>query len=314
MSINRPSLVLAALLLAGCTAAPSEERRLSVVASIYPLAELTQEASQGLFTVETIVPGGTEPHDFEPTPRDIAAMLEADVLVLNGAGMDEWALKTADEARAKGAKVILMRDAITFLEAADHEEEHEEEEGHDDEGHEDHGPLDPHFWLDPQKASAASLQIANVLGQADPENATQYLEAASSYERELLALDDEYAKGLASCGSRSAIVSHDAFNYLAARHNLVLHAIAGLSTEEEPSAKQMGALVDLARRENIGVIFFESLASPRLAQTLASELNVRVLPLNPLEGLTAEQAASGADYLSVMRENLQNLRLGLQCP
>lgn len=313
MRTNRTSFFLAVLLLAGCATSSPDDGRLSVVATIYPLAELVQEASHGLFTVETIVPGGAEPHDFEPTPRDIAAMLQADVLVLNGAGLDEWALKTAEEARAKGAKVIVMRDAITFLEAAEHDE-HEEEEEHHDEDHEDHGPLDPHFWLDPQKASAATLHIANELGQADPAHAAEYLEAASTYERMLLALDDEYVKGLASCVSRSAIVSHDAFNYLAARHNLELHPIAGLSTEEEPSAKQMGALVDLARRENIGVIFFESLVSPRLAQTLASELNVRTLALNPLEGLTAEQAASGADYLSVMRENLQNLRTGLQCP
>jgi zinc transport system substrate-binding protein len=303
--------------LAGCAPSPDQATEpLKVVATVYPLANLAEHVGSGAATISTIVPFGAEPHDYEPTPRDIASIYDANVLLINGAGLDDWAVKIADEARAKGISVLIMRDALTFRESSHHEEaeHHEEDEHEDEEAHDDHGPLDPHFWLDPQKAAAATHEIAEIMATAHPDRAETYRKAAAVYERELMALDEEYVKGLASCIGRSAIVSHDAFGYLSARYNLELIPIAGLSPEEEPSAKQMGALVTLARQKKIPAVFFESLVSPRLAEVFASELNLQALPLNPIEGLTAQELQDGATYESIMRTNLYNLRQGLRCP
>jgi zinc transport system substrate-binding protein len=140
-----------------------------------------------------------------------------------------------------------------------------------------------------------------------------YAANATAYATRLAELHGDFERGLAECARRDVVVSHSAFAYLARRYALTQVPLMGLAPEAEPSPAELARVVRFAREHRVQYIFFETLVSPRLAETLGREVGASGLVLNPLEGLTKDEAARGADYLSVMRENLANLRKGLQC-
>lgn len=278
-----------------------ETGRVSVVATFYPLGHFAEKIGGDLVDVAIITPPGAEPHDYEPTPRDIADVYDADVFLLNGNGVDAWAERILPDVQARGVKTVRISDSMTSLEHSEGVAE------------EDEGPLDPHFWLDPVNAAEETMRIADALIAADPERRERYEASRDAYVSQLETLDTEFLNGLATCESREIVTSHDAFRYLAHRYGLTTVHISGLSPEEEPSPQTMADVANLARERGIDVIFFESLVSPKLAETIANEVGARTLPLNPLEGLTDDEINSGMDYVSVMRDNLEHLRDALAC-
>jgi zinc transport system substrate-binding protein len=286
--------------------------KLTVSASFYPLAHFTERIGGDLVEVKSITPPGTEPHDFEPTAKDIADLQTSSLLLFNGSGLDPWAERIAPELQQNGVMTLRMSDTVALREGDDHgdEEGHEEDA---DEQESSESATDPHFWLDPVVAQQQVTVIADALGQLDPEHDSVYQQNAASYIAQLQSLDADYRTGLATCATNEIITSHGAFGYLAARYNLTVHAIAGLSPDQEPSAQQLADLAELAREEHITHIFFETLTSPRLAQTLAQEIGAEVLVFNPLEGLTLDEIAQGNTYISVMKDNLTQLQIALEC-
>lgn len=313
MKTIRPlaAFVLASLL-AACApaAAPApEDGRLRIAATIYPLAYLAGRIAGEDATVTQLTPGGVEPHDFEPTPAQIAGLHGADILLLNGGGIDAWAEHARPELEAAGVAVAAMTEHVETI-AGSHDEHADEE--HADEDREDDA-IDPHVWLDPARMrDGADAILAEVLA-ADPAHADGYMARYEALQADLSALDAEMAAGLRTCALRTVIVSHDAFGYLAARYGFETLPIAGFSPEEEPSPARIAELAGLAEEKGIRHVFFETLASPKLSETLAEEAGASVLVLNPIEGLTPEEIAAGADYASVMRENLANLRTAMEC-
>jgi zinc transport system substrate-binding protein len=281
----------------------TENTNIKVVASFYPLAEFSEKVGGKNVEVINIVPPGVESHDFEPTPQYIAKVYSARVFIYNGSGFDPWAEKIAPELEKRGVSVVNMTQYFELLRT----EEHKEEEYHEGE------EFDPHIWLDPVLVKKQVEIIRDTLKGVDSENAQEYESNAGNYLRELSQLDQKYKNGLASCVIRDAVASHAAFGYLAKRYGLNVVNIAGLSPEEEPSPKRMAEIADLARDKNIKYIFFETLVSPKLAETIASEIGARTLVFNPLEGLTPEDLSAGKNYVSVMEENLTNLKIALQC-
>jgi zinc transport system substrate-binding protein len=189
-------------------------------------------------------------------------------------------------------------------------DEHDhEEDGH---GHAD-GAFDPHIWLDPLMAAEQVTLIGEALAEADPAGAAAYRSRSSQYAGRLKQLHEEFSKGLTNCGTRDLVVAHDAFSYLAKRYSLNIIAVTGVFSGEEPSPKRIAEVARLAREKSIRYIFFEPLASPKIAETIARETGAEVLELNPLESLTKEEEAAGKDYISVMRANLANMRKALKC-
>ena len=263
-----------------------------VVASFYPIAEFARNVGGELVDVSTITPPGAEPHDYEPTPRQVAEIYGADLVLYNGNGMDAWAERLAPELRAQGVPSAMMSAAISG----------------------DAIGTDPHFWLDPNLAAAEVRLIRDTLSEIDPADAAAYARNASSYLSDLARLNADYASGLAWCEVRTVIASHSVFAYLSARYGFDAVAIAGMSPEQEPSAGRLSEIAALAKEKNVRAIFFETLASPKLSQTLANEIGAAALVFNPLEGLTSEESAAGETYLSVMRTNLENLKTGMVCP
>ncbi len=279
--------------------------KLQVTASFYPMAYLAERIGGEYVSVTNLTPAGSEPHDFEPSARDIAKIQDADVLVLNG-GVEVWGNRVASQLADTNVHIVVAGEGLQTMEAT--EDGHEEEE----EEHED-GSTDPHIWLDPVLYKQQAARVAEAFIVKDSENAGVYRANLATLSDELDALDGEYRAGLSSCVAKEFVTSHTAFAYLAVRYNLHQVAISGISPDTEPSPAELAKVADFAREHGVTHIFFETLVSPRLSETIANEVGAQTLVLNPLEGLNKEDLASGKSYLSVMRENLSNLRVALQC-
>jgi len=285
-----------------------ETEKIKVVASFYPIAEFTKQVGGENVRVINIVPPGTKAHDFEPTSQDIIQIYSAQIFIYHGSGFDPWAKKIALELKKRGVYVINMTEHFDLLKGTKdkHKDDYEKDKYKEEE-------FDPHIWLDPVLAKRKIEIIRDALKKVDNENAQEYINNAENYLMILSQLHERFEKGLASCAIRYAVASHAAFNYLGKRYNINFINIAGLSPKEEPSPKRMAEITELAREKNIRYIFFETLVSPKLAETIAREIGIETLVLNPVEGLTNEELAAGKNYILIMKENLVNLRRALQC-
>jgi len=298
------ALAAAAGLLAGCGSdgsggAGGGDGRLSLVASFYPLQFATQRVAGDRAQVTSLTPPGAEPHDLELTPKDVATVSGADLVVyLKGfqASVDD---AVADQAAEAGVDVAPAAD----LDLAAAAEEGEEPAGVNGQ--------DPHFWLDPSRLSAVTGLIAEKLTAADPDGAATYRANATSLEAELTGLDAEFRTGLANCANKDLVTSHEAFGYLAERYGLTQVGITGLSPDAEPQPADLARVTDFVREHKVRTIYYETLVSPTIARTVAAETGARTAVLDPIEGLTKDSA--GSDYLAVMRSNLQHLREGQPC-
>lgn len=279
----------ATLMLAGCGAVTGSEggEGREVVAAFYPLAWVTEQVAGEHLEVTNLTSPGGEPHDLELS-IDATATLAGSDLVVFLAGFQP-AVDEAVEVTAEG-------ETLDAAEVVDLDEEE--------------GSPDPHFWQDPARMALLADAVAAELGRLDAANAEAYRDNADQLKAELEALDAEYAEGLAGCERDLVVVSHDAFGYLA-KHGLRLEPIAGLTPDAEPTPAALAELGDLIREEGLTTVFSERLASPAMAETLASDLGVEAAVLDPVEGLTDQTADE--DYLSLMRANLAALQEANGC-
>lgn len=306
------TIVLVALIATGMWAVVRGNRTdtgtgLQVTASYYPLYDFAKQVGGDKVHVTNMTPAGSEPHDFEPTAKSLADAQKAQVFMYNGGTFEPWTEKFVE-----GYKGVSVRASDHIKLTEGHAEEEEAETGHDHD-HTDGHATDPHFWLDPVLAQQIVNNIRDGFSKADPAHADYYAKNASAYNKQLAQLDQEYRDGLRTCEQRTIVVSHQSASYIAARYNLTVEAIAGLSPEAEPSAGRLAELTQIVKDKDIHYIFFESLVSPRLADTIAKETGAQTLVLDPIEGLTDEAQKAGKNYLSVQRENLGNLRRALTC-
>lgn len=272
--------------------------RITAVASFYPLYEFASRVGGDRVEVSSLVPAGIEPHDWEPTAQDRLRVQSADLLVVNGAGFESWAGDME-------AKVVVNTSEGLEL-------EHEEEAEADEHGHE--GGVDPHVWLDPVLAKHQVEKIRDAMAAVDPENADYYNQNAVEFAAELDQLDAFIKLELADCEKSDFIAFHDAFSRFAERYGLTQHAILGISPEGEILPQRMQEIIELAGGLGINVIYAEELIDSRLADTIAGEIpGGRVLVLSPIEGIGQEEQDAGTGYIDKMRENVVNLKVGLEC-
>jgi len=296
------------LVLASCTQLPEKTQqdggKIKIVASFYPLAEFARQVGGENVEVTNLVPAGTEPHDFEPTPKDISTLKSADIFIYNGGGLEKWVERISDSIASDKQKIIQMSSNFTLLPFSSETASNAGEAA---------TTQDPHIWLNPVNSKKMVEVIRDALINKDPANSAAYNANTESYLAQLDKLDNEYRQGLKTCQSNEIVTTHAAFAYLAQQYNLKQTAIAGLSPDEEPSPKKLGEIATLAKAKNIRYIFFETLVSPKLAETVANEIGAQTLVLNPLEGLSDQEIQAGKNYITVMEENLTNLRLALNC-
>lgn len=285
--------------LSGCSG-DSADGRPQVMASFYPLQFVAERIVGDHAQVTNLTKPGVEPHDLELNPRQVAKLADSDV-VFYESGLQP-AVDRAIE--SSGPETTLDVASVIELHEGEEHEGEEHEEGHEHEG-------DPHFWQDPTLLAEVADEFTAVMAKTDATNAAAYRANNAALQADLTDLDTEIRTGLSQCRNRTLVVSHDAFGYFGERYDLTVHAIAGLSPDAEPSPKHLGELADLVRAEKITTVFNETLASPRLAKTLADELDITTAVLDPIEGLTSEDA--DADYLSLMRANLAAIQKADSC-
>ncbi|MCL5003689.1 MAG: zinc ABC transporter substrate-binding protein [Patescibacteria group bacterium] len=273
------------------------QKKIEVAASFYPLAFFAQEIGGNRAKVINITPSGAEPHDYEPTPKDLLSVYRSSVFILNGGGIDPWAQKIVPELKARGVIVVNMSEIIKMRQEIPGEP----------------STADPHIWLSPTLAEEEVFAISRSLIKADIQGKLDYEENRDRVVNELKAVDGEYRSGLSSCRQKDFVTTHAAFGYLAERYHLSQVSITGLSPDAEPSPQKLSEIVKIIREKRIKYILFETLVSPKLAQTLAYETGIKTLTLNPLEGLTWAQKANSVDYFSVMRDNLKVLKTAMEC-
>jgi zinc transport system substrate-binding protein len=296
-------VILLAPALAGCAANPSSSsssKTPDVLASFYPLAYMTQRIVGDKLTVGTIIPADAEPHDYELKPSDETALGHAKLLVFAGPGLELFLDKATQGAKEANVSYVVTSEGLALRDAPP---------GSGETG------TDPHTWVDPVTAMTMARNVEAGVEKADPANAAAYKGNLDSLLADLRSVDAAYRGALAHCAHAKIITTHAAFGYLASDYGFTQFAISGLAPDAEPSAEKVKETVDLARRENISTIFFESLVSPAVAQAIAAELpGGRTAVLDPIEGVPDEDAAHGEDYLTIMLHNLDQLRSVMGCP
>ena len=309
--------------------------KLRVIASFFPLYDFARNVGGDRADVSVMVPAGIEPHDWEPTPRDILDAENADMIVYNGAGFESW---------VSGINARFVVDTSRGIELMESGEEiHEEEQGGQQatnmttavtptsaaianntatasSAQEGVGAvpaesnLDPHIWLDPVLAKKQVETIRDGFVQIDPANSDYYHQNAQRYIAELDSLDSFIRSELSNCTLNDFIAFHDSFSYFANRYNLTQHSVHGISPEGDILPQRIQEIKDLAAVHGINVIYAEDLVDPRLANVIAGEIpNGQVLVLSPIEGLDREEMEQGLGYIDKMRDNVENLKVGLKC-
>lgn len=297
-------LLIVSIMTAGCINSANRQARVTehrgkplVYASIYPMYDFAKKIGGDRIDLRMAVPVGAEPHGWEPTARLLVEIERADVFIYNGAGMEPWVDRILASLSGSRPVVVEASKGIELLEM----------EGRDGHGHNPAG-YDPHVWLDPVRANMQAENIFKALVQVDRDNAEYYRTNFRDFSDRLKELDCLYREALARSVGREIVVSHAAFGYLADRYGLIQIPVSGLNPREEPGAAELVQLARLLQERNIDHVFFETLTSPKLAETLAREVGAKPEVLNPMGGLTRQQMKEGMDYISIMKQNLETLK------
>lgn len=270
--------------------------KLQVETSFYPLYYFATQIAGDKADIKNITPSGAEPHDYDPSTQDVAQIEISTMLILNG-GVESWGNKIRDNLKGTNVTIINAGDGLLT--------QHVEEGGKNQ--------TDPHVWLDPMRAKQEAHAIELGFEKIDSANSSYYQQNEKALNDRLDQLDGLYKTGLARCIQKDLITSHAAFGYLATRYNLRQVPIAGLSPDAEPSARQLVDVAKFAEENNITYIFFERLVSPKLSQTVATEIGAQTLVLDPIEGVSDDDMKAGINYYTIMVENFKNLQRALQC-
>lgn len=286
----------------------NDSKKMTVVTTFYPVYDFTKKIAGDTADVHMLIDGGTEVHTYEPSAKDMAMIQDADVFIYASSEMETWVKSIIKNLDNQKTMVIEASDGIELLSGEEdaHEHEAEEEEG---EGH-SHA-YDPHVWLDPVLVKEQVATITDGLIKADSKNKAVYEENRSAFQQELDELNQAYETAFKDAKNRKFVTQHTAFSYLAKRYDLQQVAISGISPEQEPTPKQLNQMQDFIKKEGVHVIYTESSASSKIAETISDATGAELMVLNPLETLSKEERDKGADYLSVMRDNLEALKASI---
>jgi zinc transport system substrate-binding protein len=299
-------IIIFIMLLSGCSNAvqtkgdnsSGDTKKLHIVTTFYPMYYIAQKVAGNSANVDLLIPNGVEPHDWEPTAKDMANIQDADVFIYNSRYMETWTEKVLNSIDQSNLKVVEASKGIELINGISEE---------DPKG--SASSKDPHVWLSPVLAQQEVDNIALALENKDPKNKKQYENNATAFKSQLVDLDKLYKETIAKAKKKEFVTQHAAFAYLAKQYGLTQIPIAGLSPDVEPSLAKLAELAKVTKQKNIKIVYFEGLTSSKVAQTLANEIGAKTEVLNPLEGLTKEEQEKGLDYIDVMKKNLEALKL-----
>ncbi|MEA4973906.1 MAG: metal ABC transporter substrate-binding protein [Candidatus Metalachnospira sp.] len=268
----------------------SDDGKIKVSVTFNAMKEFAEAVGKDKVEVSTIIPDGTEPHDFEPKAQDLAALSSADIFVYNGLGMETW-VEDAVSA-AKNDKLIVVEaskgaEPITNTDAGEIEE---------------HGQYDPHLWLSLKGAEIEAENIKNALVEADAKNADYYEKNYDEFAAQLEGIYNEYSPKFQSSEKKSFVTGHAAFGYLCRDFGLEQNSVEDVFAEGEPTAQQLTELVQYCKDNGVTTIFAEEMASPEVSQTLADEVGAEVKTI-----YTIESAEDNMSYVDRMKDNLSKI-------
>jgi len=273
-----------------------QDEKIIAIASFFPLYDFTKIVGGEKVDVSLLIPFGIEPHDWEPTIKDLQRIQQADVVVINGLGFETWI-----------TNIVSVNSKIKFIDTSTNiskikiKQEYIDQAGHDDESF-----SDPHIWLDPILAKNQIKNIENSLIEIDPQNKEFYSNNANSYSKQLDLLDKKIRNELATC-KRDFIAFHSAFSYFADQYGLNQHTVIKSNDPNvQATSKNLHEIINLARNQGIKVILSEEGVDNRNSEVIANELNGKVLVLSPLE-----IGDKDISYLEKMEQNLSNLKEAL---
>ena len=287
----------------GASSPAGRPEKVRLVTTIYPLEYFARRIGGDLVDVTNLVAPGVEAHDFEPSPGDMRSMSAADVIVVNGAGFEPWIDRAVANLRGEPKLVIEASRAFSLNGAS----------ATAGTAKLSAGGVDPHYWLDPVKASAQAEAVLDALTAVAPAHREVFAKNADRLIEEIELLHDQYSSALQQCRLDTFVTSHAAFGHLASRYGLVQLPLTGTSPEAEPATASLARLTRQIKGAGVRYVLAETTGSRRLSQTVADEVGATLLDMHPLASLTPEQASRGDTYLSIMSANLESLTTALEC-
>jgi zinc transport system substrate-binding protein len=280
----------------------SATKKIKVVTTLFPMYDFAKNIGQDKVDVLLLLPPGVEAHAYEPKPSDIVKINESNIFIYTGKYMEPWAEDVTKGLSNKNLKIIDSSLGLAMISSANNIES------------DSSNATDPHIWLNFNNDHIIIDAIAKALSEKDVDNKEFYLKNAEEYKTKLKQLDEQYSSVLGDCLRREIIYGgHYTFGYLAEKYNLQNFSAQGIAPDAEPSAKDLIKLVEQIKKDNLKYIFYEELASPKIAETLAAETGVKMLLLNSAHNLSKSDFLSNRSFLCIMEENLLNLKIGLQC-
>jgi len=280
----------------------SRMKKLKVITTLFPLYDMAKNIGADKADVSLLLPPGVEAHSFEPKPSDIVKINEADVFVYTGKFMEPWAEDVIKGAANKNLLVVDASRGIKMIPGVFHDAD------------EPAGSLDPHIWLDFDNAKIMVKNILQAFQLKDGANKDFYEQKANDYNGKLTELDALYKKTLATCRDKEIVYGgHYAFGYMAKRYGLKYLAAQGVSPDSEPTANDLVRLVEQIKKDKIRYIFYEELTSPKIAETIAGETKTKMLLLNAAHNLSRDQFEQGLSFFDILKKDLENMRVGLEC-
>jgi zinc transport system substrate-binding protein len=321
------SVLTLSLLLTGCgskevvkTGENKERNSLIVYTTIYPLEDFTKKIGGSYVEVQSIYPPNVDAHSYEPSTKDMINLADSDLFIYTGVGIEGFAEKATEALEKEDVQVLKAADGIDLIESTD-DNHHDDEEGHSDENegehtesenHEgeehNHGDVDPHVWLDPVLSISLANNIKNSLSKLMPEHAAEFETNFKQLKSELEKLDKEFKTTIESSKTKNLLVSHAAYGYWEKRYGIETIAISGLSPTQEPTQKELQAIIEESTEHNIHYVIFEQNVSPKIAKIIQEEIGAKALTLHNLEAVTEENIKQNDDYFSIMRKNLETIK------
>lgn len=317
-----PALTVAfasASILAACgsntDSSTSDDKKTEIYTSTFATAAIAREIGGDQVNVKMIVPPGADPHSYEPTSKQLTEIAKGDLFLLTGTTLEPYSKKIQESLKGTDVRFIETSKDVTLLKSdatlhAHEEEGHtEDEHAHEEEEH-DHGKYDPHVWLDPVNAKAMARSITVALSKEVPKDKATFEKNLKEFDQQADALDKEFKQAVADGSKKELLVTHAAYGYLAERYGFTQLPIAGISPSDEPSQKQLAALVKEARMHDLKYVAFEETVSPKVARVIQKEIGAKSVTIHNLESVTKSQQNSS--YFKLMEENVQTLKQALQ--
>ena len=281
--------VITSIMLIGCgtnsdTKTTNDEgnKKVNIMVSVYPLKEFADKIAGDKAEVSCMVPDNMEPHDYEPKTKDFEALIKSDAFIYNGLGLETWVDQVKSVIGDKELRIVDSSEGVEVRKEGD--------------------VIDPHSWLSLKEAEKQAENIKDTLVEIDEDNKAYYEKNYDAFVGELESLYNEYKEKFDNLSTKDFVTGHEAFGYLCRDFGLQQKSVENLFAEGEPTPKQLEQLVTFCKENNIKTVFSESLASPKVSETLAKEVGAEVVPI-----LTLESNEDDKSYVEAMRYNLEEI-------